>query len=497
MNNHCERSSPIRVAEILCVGTELLLGDIVNTNAAFLSKELAALGISVYHQTVVGDHPERLRVALADAFEGHGRPAADLVVLSGGLGPTYDDLTKETVAAYFGRDMELHGESLSRIRDFFARTGRVMTPNNQKQAMMPTGCTVFPNDYGTAPALAVGDETRTAIMLPGPPAELEPIFTEQVTPFLRKHTEGVLISRNIHIMGLGESAVENMLHDLMVTAENPTVAPYCKSGEVRLRVTAKASDEASAAALCDEVVADIRRHPGIAPYVYGVDCDNAETALVRLFTERGLTVATAESCTGGMVGQRITARAKDLATAESLCDGMVEEIRREPRISPCIYGVDCHNVETALVRLCTERGLTVASAESCTGGMIGQRITAVPGASAAYAGGCITYTNRQKIHLLGVDPATIEAHTEVSAETAAEMAAGVRERLGTDVGLSTTGYAGPGGGTEENPVGTVYIGVATKDGVTTHRLYYRQKSRDYVREAAASRVMLEAIRVIL
>ena len=428
MNNHCERSSPIRVAEILCVGTELLLGDIVNTNAAFLSKELAALGISVYHQTVVGDHPERLRVALADAFEGHGRPAADLVVLSGGLGPTYDDLTKETVAAYFGRDMELHEESLSRIRDFFARTGRVMTPNNQKQAMMPTGCTVFPNDYGTAPALAVGDSTRTAVMLPGPPAELIPIFREQVVPFLRRHTDGVLVSRNIHIMGMGESAVEEILHDRMVASENPTVAPYCKSGEVRLR---------------------------------------------------------------------ITARAKDLATAESLCDGMVEEIRREPRISPCIYGVDCHNVETALVRLCTERGLTVASAESCTGGMIGQRITAVPGASAAYAGGCITYTNRQKIHLLGVDPATIEAHTEVSAETAAEMAAGVRERLGTDVGLSTTGSAGPGGGTEENPVGTVYIGVATKDGVTTHRLYYRQKSRDYVREAAASRVMLEAIRVIL
>ena len=424
----CDRISPIRTAEILCVGTELLLGDIVNTNAAFLSKHLASMGISVYHQTVVGDHPERLRTALADAFEGHGRPAADLVILSGGLGPTYDDLTKETVAAYFGREMQMHQESLDRIRDFFTRTGRVMTPNNEKQAMMPTGCVVFPNDYGTAPALAVGNETRTAIMLPGPPAELEPIFTEQVTPFLRKHTEGVLISRNIHIMGLGESAVENMLHDLMVTAENPTVAPYCKSGEVRLRVTAKASDEASAAALCDEVVADIRRHPGIAPYVYGVDCDNAETALVRLFTERGLTVATAESCTGGMVGQRITA---------------------------------------------------------------------VSGASAVYVGGCITYTNDMKIQLLGVDPATIEAHTEVSAETAAEMAVGIQERLGTDVGLSTTGYAGPTGGTEENPVGTVYIGIATREGVTTHRLYYRQKSRDYVREAAASRVMLEAVKAVL
>jgi nicotinamide-nucleotide amidase len=424
----CDRVTPIRTAEILCVGTELLLGDIINTNAAFLSKRLAAMGISVYHQTVVGDHPDRLKTALADAFEGHGRPAADLVILSGGLGPTYDDLTKETVAAYFGRDMKLHEESLARIRDFFTRTGRVMTPNNEKQAMMPTGCVVFPNDYGTAPALAVGDETHTAVMLPGPPAELEPLFREQVTPFLQTYTEGVLISRNIHIMGLGESAVENMLHDRMVSAENPTIAPYCKSGEVRLRVTARASDEATAAAMCDETVAEIRNHPGIAPYIYGVDCDNAETALVQLFASRGLTVATAESCTGGMVGQRITA---------------------------------------------------------------------VPGASAVYPGGCITYTNEMKIQLLGVSPATIEAHTEVSAETACEMAAGIRERLGTDVGISTTGYAGPTGGTEENPVGTVFVAVATKDGVTAHRLYYRQKSRDYVREAAASRVMLEAVKAVL
>ncbi len=428
MDTLYERRSPIRTAEILCVGTELLLGDIINTNAAFLSKQLAALGISVYHQTVVGDHPERLRVALVDAFEGHGRPAADLVVLSGGLGPTYDDLTKETVAAYFGREMEMHHESLTRIRDFFTRTGRVMTPNNEKQAMMPKGCVVFPNDYGTAPALAVGDGLHTAVMLPGPPAELVPIWREQVVPFFRRYTEGVLISRNIHIMGLGESAVEQILHDRMVSSENPTVAPYCKSGEVRLRVTARAEDEETANAMCDQVVGEIQSNPQISPYIYGVDCDNAETALVRLFAERGLTVATAESCTGGMIGQRITA---------------------------------------------------------------------IPGASAMYLGGCITYTNDQKIHLLGVNAATIDAHTEVSAETAAEMAEGVRAKLGADVGLSTTGYAGPGGGTEENPVGTVFIGIATKDGVTTHRLYYRQKSRDYVREAAASRVMLEAIKVIL
>lgn len=422
------RTALIRTAEILCVGTELLLGDIVNTNAAFLSRRLASLGIAVYHQTVVGDHPERLRVALSDAFEGHGRPAADLVILSGGLGPTYDDLTKETVSAYFGRTLEMHEESLSRIRDFFTRTGRVMTPNNEKQAMMPKGCVVFPNDYGTAPALAVGDATRTAIMLPGPPAELIPIFDSLVVPFLRRYTSGVLISRNIHIMGLGESAVESMLHDIMISSENPTVAPYCKAGEVRLRVTARSADETEAA---------------------------------------------------------------------FLCDGMVARIRENKQIDPFIYGVDCDNVETALVRLLADRELTLATAESCTGGMIGQRITAVSGASAVYFGGFVTYQNQVKIRQLGVDPATIAAHTEVSAETAAEMAAGARERLGVDIGLSTTGYAGPTGGTEENPVGTVFIGIATKDGVTTHRLYFPRKSREYVREAAASRVMMEAIRLIM
>ena len=422
------RTTPIRTAEILCVGTELLLGDIVNTNAAFLSKKLASLGIAVYHQTVVGDHPERLRVALEDAFEGHGRPAADLVILSGGLGPTYDDLTKETVAAYFGREMTMHEPSLTRIADFFARTGRIMTDNNKKQAMMPEGCVVFPNDYGTAPALAVGDGTRTAVMLPGPPAELVPIFNELVVPFLRRYTEGVLISRNIHIMGLGESAVEDILRDLMVSSENPTVAPYCKSGEVRLRVTARAESETAASALCDNVVTEIRQHPGIQPFVYGVDCDNTETALVRLLAERGLTVATAESCTGGLIGGRITG---------------------------------------------------------------------VSGASQVFLGGCITYTNDMKIRLLGVNPLSIDAHTEVSAEVAAEMAAGVREKLGADVGLSATGYAGPTGGTDENPVGTVYIGVSTKDGTKAFRLYYPRKSRDYIREAAASRVMLEAIKAIL
>lgn len=422
------RSHPIRTAEILCVGTELLLGDIVNTNAAFIAKRLASLGIAVYHQTVVGDHPERLRTALQDAFEGHGRPAADLVILSGGLGPTYDDLTKETVAAFFRRNMLLHEESLTAIRDFFTRTGRVMTPNNEKQAMMPEGCVVFPNHYGTAPALAVGDDTRTAIMLPGPPVELIPIFEEMVVPFLRRHTDSVLVSRNIHIMGLGESAVESILHDMMVSSENPTVAPYCKSGEVRLRVTARAQSEAEASALCDQTVAYICENDDIRPHVYGIDCDNIETALVRYLAHRGMTLSTAESCTGGMVGQRITG---------------------------------------------------------------------VSGASAVYLGGFVTYQNEVKINQLGVSPDTIAAHTEVSSETACEMAEGARKKLGADIGISTTGYAGPSGGTDENPVGTVFVAVSTESGTVAYRLYYPNRSRGYIREAVSSRVMMEALRTVM
>ena len=419
--------SPIRSAEILCVGTELLLGDIINTNAAFLSKRLAALGISVYHQTVVGDHPDRLKAALEDAYSGRGRPAADLIIMSGGLGPTYDDLTKETVAAYFGRDMMVHEESLIRIKDYFDRTGRVMSPNNEKQAHMPVGATVFNNDYGTAPALAVSDGYRTAILLPGPPGELEPLFDEQVTPYLRRYTEGILVSRNVHLIGIGESDAENRLKDLMVNSQNPTVAPYCQSGEVRLRVTAKA--------------------------------DSAEAAV-------------------------------------AMCDRMIDTIRRS-EVAPFIYGVDLQGIQQAVVQHLTAKDMTVGCAESCTGGMIAEMLTDVSGASAVFKGGFVTYTNEIKMKLLGVNAETIDRYTEVSEQTVRKMAEGARLTLGTDFAVATTGYAGPTGGTPENPVGTVYVGIATKDGSTALRLSYSAtKSRDYIRTAAARRALMELLKKI-
>ena len=390
---------PIHTAEILCVGTELLLGDIVNTNAAYLSQRLAELGIHVYRHTVVGDNPERLLHALEAAFA-----EADLVITSGGLGPTYDDLTKETVASFFGRPLELHEPSLAAIRAYFERTGRVMTGNNEKQAMMPRGCTVFPNHYGTAPSLAVGNEegTKTVIMLPGPPGELCPIFQEEILPYLQRRRESVLVSKN---------------KDLMTESKNPTVAPYCKEGEVRLRVTAEAESEERASAMCDEMIAKIRATE-VGAYVYGVDVDSLENAVVALLKEKEWTLACAESCTGGLISKRLT----DLS-----------------------------------------------------------------GVSEVFLGACVTYANEAKEKLLGVRHETLEAYGAVSEQVAREMARGVRERLGATIGVSVTGIAGPTGGTEEKPVGTVYLGISTADGEAVRKLSLSSmRSRDYIRKVSAS-----------
>lgn len=412
-----KNSNNISSAEILCVGTELLLGDIVNTNAAFLSSRLADLGINVYRHTAVGDNPERLKRALEAALA-----ESDLVITSGGLGPTYDDLTKETVAAMFGRKMYLHEESLDRIKSYFERTGRKMTENNKKQAMMPKGAIVFKNDYGTAPALALFDEERnkTVIMLPGPPNELVPLFNEEVEPYLHTRRSVVLLSKNVNIFGMGESAVEDALMGLMQSAENPTVAPYCKEGEVRLRVTARAFDMKQASDMCDE-----------------------------------------------MIGR--------------IC---------KTEVGRYVYGVDAGTLENSVVKMLQNKKMTLAAAESCTGGLIAKRITDVAGSSSVFAGGCVTYTNEVKMKLLGVKGETLDSFGAVSEQTAAEMANGVRLALGTDIGLSTTGIAGPGGGTEDTPVGTVFVGISTERGVQVKRLSLSSmKSRSYIRNVSVNHAL--------
>ena len=411
-------------AEILCVGTELLIGDIVNTNAAYLSRRLATLGIGVYRQSVVGDNKTRLAEDLRAALS-----RADLVVTSGGLGPTADDMTKEIAAEVFGRRMELHAPSLARIERYFALSGRVMTPNNRKQAMMPEGAIVFDNDYGTAPALAlVNDEGKVLVLLPGPPRELEPLFREKVEPFLRPRCGATLFSRNVHICGMGESAVEAALPAELLQSGNPTVAPYCVAGEVRLRVTAKATDEREAAALCDKAVERIQNTP-VGAYIYAIDTPSPEAALIAHLLKNGLTVATAESCTGGLIAKRLT----DIA-----------------------------------------------------------------GSSAALVGGFVTYQTHTKTALLGVPADLIDKYGVVSAEVAQAMAEGAREKLDADIAIATTGYAGPGGGDAKNPVGTVYIAVAGRERTAVRRFNASpMRDRAYIRTVAATNAILDALHFLM
>lgn len=411
----------IKSCEILCVGSELLLGDIVNTNAAYLAQQLSGLGICVYHQSVVGDNPERLSAAVRLAFS-----RSDLVITSGGLGPTYDDLTRETVAATLGRELVLSQEVLDGIRAYFERMGRVMTDNNIRQAMVPCGATVLPNSCGTAPGLIVSDEAgeHTAILLPGPPSELTAMFEQSVEPYLKERTDGVLVSKNVHIFGMGESQVEHILRERMVNTANPSVAPYCKTGEVRLRVTARAQDEASAVRMCDGAIDDIMKSE-VGPSVYAVSEANGE---------------------------------------------------------PC-------SMERTVVELLRRAGKTVATAESCTGGLVAKRLTDVPGASAVVLGGFVTYTNQMKQTLLGVSEQTLREHTEISAPVAAEMARGARERTGADVAVSVTGLAGPGGkGRFE--AGTVFVGLSTEQGEQVLSLSLSpRRPRDYIRTLAATHAL--------
>ena len=411
----------IKNAEILCVGTEILIGDIVNTNAAFISEKLALMGISQYYQAAIGDNPERLEKAITGALK-----RCDLLIMSGGLGPTYDDLTKETAAKCMGRELVLNEEALQHMKNIFAVRCKTMTKNNEKQAYIPTGSTVFQNGAGTAPGCAIEDfeNGKIVIMLPGPPFEMKKMFCEQVMPYLQKFTDRHFVSRNVNIFGMGESEVETRLKDLMENSANPSVAPYCGDGEVRLRVTASAKTE--------------------------------------------------KEC-------------------ESLVAGAIEKIRSS-EVAPYIYGIDT-TLARAVVEKYTACQKTLAIAESCTGGLISKRVTDVSGSSAILGYGCVTYANEAKIKLLSVKPETLAQHGAVSEETAAEMALGVRALSGADVGIATTGIAGPGGGTETKPVGLVYLGIASEKGVRVIRLMLKG-DRDRVRILASSNALAEALREI-
>lgn len=411
----------INSAEILCVGTEILIGDIVNTNAAYISKKLASLGINQYYQGVVGDNPARLERKINEALT-----RCDLLIMTGGLGPTYDDLTKETAARCMNRKLVLHERSLERMQRYFSNRNIVMSESNKKQAYMPVGAVVFDNDHGTAPGLAMEDEEndKIIIMLPGPPNEMIPMFDESVVPYLKNFSKYIFYSKNINLVGIGESTVESYLSEMMRTAENPTIAPYCKEGEVRLRVTAKVTD----------------------------------------------------------------ARAGEL-----LCGETIEKIR-QTEVGGFIYGIDT-SLEEALISLLRNKNLKIATAESCTGGLISKTVTDISGASDVFDGGVVSYSNDIKNKLLNVSDETLKEFGAVSEQTAREMAVGVRRLINADYGLSVTGVAGPNGGTAEKPVGLVYIACADENDCIVRRLNLRG-DRSHIRKLTANYAMSLAIEMI-
>lgn len=318
----------INSAEILCVGTEILIGDIVNTNAAYISKKLSELGINQYYQAVVGDNPSRLENKIKEALT-----RCDLLIMTGGLGPTYDDLTKETAAKCLNRTLKLDIESLERMQRMFISMNKEMTENNKKQAYMPENSVIFQNDHGTAPGCAIEDSEngKIIIMLPGPPSEMKPMFDNYVIPYLKNFSDHIFYSKNINIAGMGESSVEAVLSELMRASENPTVAPYCNEGEVRLRITASVKDAAEGEQLCNSMIKRICETE-VGRYVYGIDTD-LETAAVRLLKKRGEKVATAESCTGGLTAKRIT----EISGASEVFDGGVVSYANE--IKAALLGV--------------------------------------------------------------------------------------------------------------------------------------------------------------
>ena len=402
-------------AELIAVGTELLLGNIANTDAQMLSKELSALGVNVFHHSVVGDNPQRLREVVEIA-----RKRADLIITTGGLGPTCDDLTKTVLAQCFGKKLVFNREAALRMEAYFKKlhpdSGK-MTENNYQQAYLPEGCVPFQNDWGTAPGCGFEADGVRIVMLPGPPSECGPMFRERAVPYLRDWTDGAIVSRSLRIFGMGESAVEAQLRDQMNAMRNPTLAPYAKEGEVELRLTAKAGSEAEALAL-------------MAP---------AEEALRKRFGD-------------------------------------------------LVYGVDVPSLEYVCLELLKEKGLTVSVAESCTGGLLAQRFTDLPGSSAAFKGGVVSYWSQVKHDVLGVPNDLLFQYGAVSEPVARAMAEGVRTLTGADLALAVTGVAGPDSDDRGNPVGLVYVAVAGQ-GETFVRVVHAAGSRQRIRTVSASHAL--------
>ena len=401
--------------EIINTGTELLLGDIVNTSFQLLARTLNDAGYNVLYQTTIGDNPGRLRQAIDIALS-----RVDIVITTGGLGPTRGDITAEIVAQCVGRPLVLSDWWYAKLKKDFEARHREMTETQRKMCLVPEGATVLNNPVGTAPGIAVWTpEHKLIVLLPGPPAETRGVFLEEVMPFLRKAyaSQGVIHSRVLHLIGVTESYVAETLDDIIQSQTNPTVAIYARNGEIIIRITAKSAALEDAEALIAQ-----------------------EESLIR------------------------------------------------SRIGDAIYGVDYETLPETLGKALKAKNLTIAFAESCTGGLATSLMTDIPGSSDYLPGSIVSYCDRVKHEELGVPEETLEVHTAVSEETCRAMAEGVRARLRTDVGVSITGIAGPGGGTEDKPVGLVYIGCATKLGTVVRELRHRA-SRTTIKKRSAMRAM--------
>lgn len=396
-------------AEIIAVGTELLLGNIANTDAQMISQGLSQLGINVYYHTVVGDNPQRVRQAVDIA-----RGRADILITTGGLGPTCDDLTKVAVAQAFGKELVYHEPSAQRIRERFAQRGTPVTENNFQQAMVPEGCTVLDNDWGTAPGVAFQADGTHVLMLPGPPRECAMMFRHRALPYLQQLADGVIASRTVKTFGIGESAAEALLRDLMNALHNPTLAPYAKPTGTELRITAHAPTREEALRL----------------------------------------IAPVEEQVKAILGDKV-------------------------------IGVDVDSLEEVCFALLKDRGLTVGTAESCTGGLLAKLLTDLPGSSAVFRGGVVSYTNGVKAGLLGVPQDLLDRYGAVSPQVAEAMARGAKAALGCDIALSTTGVAGPDADDRGNPIGLVYLGLAWGDQCRITEFRAGPVERERVRRQAA------------
>lgn len=406
-------------AEIITVGTEILLGDILNTNCRYLSRELAAMGIEMYYQITVGDNEERLLKTLEESLN-----RSDIVICTGGLGPTEDDITKEVCAKYFGYELELHKPSLDAMIERFKHMNRVPTKNNEKQAYFPKEAYILKNDNGTAPGCIMEKEGKMIVVLPGPPKEMESMFENYVKPYLSKLTDDVIESEVLRIIGVGESKVENDILDIIDSQTNPTIATYAKGYECTLRITAKA---------------------------------------------------------------------KSVEEAKELIKPMSDEMKR--RFGQSLYATGETSIEEVVAKMLVENNLKIAVAESCTGGMVSASLINYPGISSVFMEGCVTYSNEAKMKSLGVKKETLDVYGAVSDKCAKEMASGVAARYNTNVGIATTGIAGPGGGTDEKPVGLVYFGIYI-NGKVISKKYVFNGDRQGIRERA-TRTILNDLRLEL